>query len=169
MAHAFTWLLLLDHDCFCKLTQDLDPHLCPLGQSKLSRSLLTTEKHLVEKSVIERLEKLKAVLISYDLWMSRKMEEMFLLMAHYCTGLEKKTLTLGCRPPLLLMVFPYLSMLCRWWRVLHWRKIWWGLIVMVVEIFGSVGRHWSQNIAMNPFFAIQAPLHHGVPCTYIVR
>ena len=33
---------------------------------------------------------------------------------------------------------------------MYWRKIWWGLIVIVVEIFGSVGRHWSQNIAMNP-------------------
>ena len=56
MAHAFTSLPLVDHDCFRKLTQDLDPRLCPVGQSKLSRSLIPTKKHLVEKSVIERLE-----------------------------------------------------------------------------------------------------------------
>ena len=53
------------------MTQDLDPHLHPVGQSKLSRSLIPTEKQLTEKSVIERLAKLKAVVMSYDLWMIR--------------------------------------------------------------------------------------------------
>ena len=63
-----------------------DPPFCPVGISKLSRSLIPTKKQLVEKSVIERLEEVKAIVISYDLWMSRKTEEIFLLMAHYCTG-----------------------------------------------------------------------------------
>ena len=31
MAHAFTSLSLVDHDCLRKLTQDLDPRLCPVG------------------------------------------------------------------------------------------------------------------------------------------
>ena len=47
MAHAFTSLSLVDHDCFCKLTQYLDPRLCPVGKSKLLRSLIPTKKQLV--------------------------------------------------------------------------------------------------------------------------
>ena len=39
---------------------------------------------MVEKSVIEILAKVKAVVISYDLWMSRKTEEIFSLTEHYC-------------------------------------------------------------------------------------
>ena len=55
MEHVSTSLSLVDHDCFRKLTQDLDPRLFPAGRSKLSRSLIPTKKKLVEKSVIERL------------------------------------------------------------------------------------------------------------------
>ena len=62
MAHVFTPLLLVDHDCFRKLTQDLDPRLRPFRRSKLSRSLIPTKKKLVEKSVIERLAEVKAPL-----------------------------------------------------------------------------------------------------------
>ena len=44
----------------------------------------------MEKSVIESLEKLKSVVTSYGPWMSRKMEEIFLSAAHYCTCLDIK-------------------------------------------------------------------------------
>ena len=50
-----------------------------------------------------------------------------------------------------------------------WMKIFWGLIVMVVKIFGYVGSHWSQNTAMAPFFTTKAPIHHGATCKYIDR
>ena len=82
MEHLFKFLSLVDHDFFRKLTQDLDPRLRPVGRSKLSRSLIPTKKQLVEKSVIERLAKLKSVVISYDLWMSLKTEEFLSLTAH---------------------------------------------------------------------------------------
>ena len=39
--------------------------------------------------MIDRLAKGKAILISYDLWMSRKMEKSFSLTVHYCTGPDK--------------------------------------------------------------------------------
>ena len=55
MAHAFTSLSLVDHACFHKLTQDLDPRLCPVGRSKLSQILTPTEKQSMERSVIESL------------------------------------------------------------------------------------------------------------------
>ena len=90
MAHAFTSLSLVDNDCFRKLTQDLDRRLRPVGRSKLSRNLIPTKNQLVEKSFIGILEKVKAVVISYGLWMSRKTEDIFSLKAHYCTGQERK-------------------------------------------------------------------------------
>ena len=42
----------------------------------------------MERSIIERLAKSKAVVISYELLMSRKTEEIFSLTTHYCTGPE---------------------------------------------------------------------------------
>ena len=89
MAHTFTSLSLVDHDCFRKLTQDLGPRLHPVGRSKLSQSLKPTEKQLAEKSDIESMAKVKALVISYDLWMSRKTEEIFSLTEHYCIVPDK--------------------------------------------------------------------------------
>ena len=90
MAHSFTLMSLVDHDCFSKLTHDLDLRLHRVGRSKLPRSLIPTENQLVENSVIERLTKVNSGVISYDLCMSRKTEEIFLFTAHYFTGTERK-------------------------------------------------------------------------------
>ena len=95
MSHVFMLLFLGDHDCFHNLTQDLDPRLFPVWKSKLSRSLILTKNQLVEKYVIDRLAEVKAVVISYNLWMSRKTEEIFSLTAHYCTGWERKNTHIG--------------------------------------------------------------------------
>ena len=64
MVHTLTSLLLVDHYFFRKLTQDINPSLPPDGRSKLLRSLIPIEKQSVERSVVERLEKVKAVVIS---------------------------------------------------------------------------------------------------------
>ena len=95
MTHVFTSLSLVDHDCFRELAQDLDPSLFPVGISKLLRNLLPTKKQLVEKSVIKRLAEVKAVVISYDLWMSCKTEEILSLTAHYCTVRERENTHIG--------------------------------------------------------------------------
>ena len=47
------------------------------------------------ESVIERLSEVKALVISYDLWMSLKTEEIFSCMAHYCTSRERKNNHIG--------------------------------------------------------------------------
>ena len=57
MPHEFTSLSFVDHDFFRKMTKDLDPFICPVGRSKLSQSLIPTEKQLVENYFIDRLEK----------------------------------------------------------------------------------------------------------------
>ena len=90
MEHAFKSLLLVDHDCFRSLTQHLYSRLQPVGVSKVSCSLIPIEKQLVERSVVKRLEKVKAVVISYDLCMSCKVEKSFSLTTHYFTGPERK-------------------------------------------------------------------------------
>ena len=169
MVHAFTLLSLVDHYCLSKLNQNLNPWLHPIRWSKLLWSLIPTEKKSAERSIIERLEKVKAIVISYELLMSCKMEEIFLLMAHYCTGPERKKLILGCRTPLLLMVFPCIRLLWRGWINSDWRQILWRLLVMMVALLRFVGRQWSQNTPMNPLFTTEAPIHHGVSCTHIGR
>ena len=49
----------------------------------------------MDKYVIERLEKVKSLVIIYNLWMSRKMEDFFSLTAHYCTGPEREKTHIG--------------------------------------------------------------------------
>ena len=49
----------------------------------------------MERSVIDRLGKVKAVVISYNFWVCCKTEETFLLTAHYCTGPERKKTHIG--------------------------------------------------------------------------
>ena len=49
----------------------------------------------MEKYVIERLEKVKSVVIIYDLWMISKTEEIFSLTVHYCTGPDRKNTFVG--------------------------------------------------------------------------
>ena len=63
-------LSLVDHECFCKMTQDLEPQILPVGLSKMSYSLLPIETKMVERSVVEKLAKIKAIVISYKIWMN---------------------------------------------------------------------------------------------------
>ena len=130
----------MDHDCFRKLTQDLEPRLNPVRQSKLLRSLIPTEKKLAEKSIIERLAKVKAVVVSYDLWMSRKTEKIFMLTAHYCTGPQINN-THICMPSNTANDGDSLSLsVMEVVENFGLEIILWGLRVMVVAIFGFVGR-----------------------------
>ena len=71
---------------FCKVTQDIDPHFYPVWRSKMPCSLIPAEAQKVKRYVIERLAQSKAILISYELWMSCKKGYIFSLTAHYCTG-----------------------------------------------------------------------------------
>ena len=64
----------------------------------------------------------------------------FLIDVALLHSLGGKKLTLGCPPPLLLMVFPCLCLLCRWWIILAWRQRLWGLpppSLVIPTIFSS--------------------------------
>ena len=95
MAYEFTFLLLVDHECLRKLTQDIDPRLCSVGRSKLLQSLIPTETQLVERSMIGSLKKVNAVVIIYNLCISCKTEEILSLTAHYCTGPDRNNTHTG--------------------------------------------------------------------------
>ena len=66
-----------------------------MGRSKLSQSLVPTEKQSVGRSVIERLATLKGEVINYNLYMSLNTKGIFSLTAHYCTGPERKNTHIG--------------------------------------------------------------------------
>ena len=74
----------MDHDCFPKLTQDINPRLQPVGRSKMSRSIITTGNQLVERSVIERLEKLKVVADYYSLYFYQPLNNRPLQQLVFC-------------------------------------------------------------------------------------
>ena len=95
MAHAFTLLLLVDHEFLPKLTQDLNQRIFPVRRSKLSRSLITTENQSVERSVIERLPKVKDIVTIYDICMSHNTDKFFSLMTHYCNSPDRNNTHIG--------------------------------------------------------------------------
>ena len=118
MSHEFTSLLLVNHEFFRKLTQDLDPWLRSVGGSKLLRSLIPAENKSLGRSMIESLAQANAILISYNLWMSRKTEEFSSLRRDTAPVPIEIALTLGFCTPLLLMMFPCLSLLWRQRKIL---------------------------------------------------
>ena len=169
MAHAFMSLPLVDHDYSRKLTQDLDPWLHPIGRSKLSQSLIPTEKQSVERSVIERLAKVKSVVISYDLWMSRKTEEIFSLTAHSCTDPERKNTKIGmpCTTStdgvsLSLSTMEVVEKLSLEKKIEGITSGGGGNIPVCREALES--KYTNDSV-----FHHQSPIHHGVPCTCIGR
>ena len=124
----------------------------------------------MEKSVIERLTEVKAVVISYDLWMSRKTEENLSLTAHYCTGRERKNNHIGM-PSTTATDGVSLSL-----SVMEVVENF-GLEENIVGITSDCGGNlWVCREALeskynNESFPLptQSPIHHGVPCTYIDR
>ena len=169
MAHVFTLLSLVDHDFFRKLTQDIDPRLHPVGRSKMSRSLIPTEDQLVEKSVIKRLAKVKAVVISYDLWMSHKTEEVLSLKEHYCTGPKRKNNHIGMPSNTATDgVYLYSSVM----EVVEN----FGLEAKIVGITSDGGGNirvcreaLESKYTNDSVFFTQSHIHHGVSCAYIGR
>ena len=62
------------------------------------RNLIPTEVQLAERYVIGSLEQAKAIVISYNNWMSCKTEVFFSLTVHYCTGTNRNNTHIGMSP-----------------------------------------------------------------------
>ena len=124
----------------------------------------------MEKSVIERLSEVKAVVISYDLWMICNTEEIFSLTAHYFTVWERKSTHIEMPSTTgtggVSLSFSVMEVVENF-----------GLESKIVVINSDGGgNHWVCREALESkytndsvFFFTQAPIHYGVPCTYISR
>ena len=167
--YVFTLLLLVEHDCFRDLTQDHDTGLHPVGRSKMLWSLIPRENQLVEKYVIERLEKVKAAVISYNPWTSQKTEEILLLTEYYCTGPNIKNTHIGIPSTtstngvsLYFSVMEVVENFCLEANIVGITSDGGGNIRVCREALES--KYTNDSV-----FLTQAPIHHGVTCTYIGR
>ena len=77
MEKAYTPLSFLDFREFMKLISLLDLRIVPVSQSRLSRKLIPFKYEAVEYDVMNVLNNLPYVVLSFDLWMSIKNEETF--------------------------------------------------------------------------------------------
>ena len=88
MAKSFTPLYLVQTYYFQILVTNLDPSIRKLIQTLAKRKLIPEKSELLEIQVKYQINKCRAVLLTYNLWISQKNEEMFLITAHHCEGLE---------------------------------------------------------------------------------
>ena len=110
--------------------------------------------------MVERLEKIKAKVISYDFWMSCKTEENFSLMAHSCTVPDRNNSHIG-------MVYTTntddVSLSKSVMEVMDNFVLEESIVWIISDDDGNIQvyeRHWIQNTVMTPFFITQAHLHH---------
>ena len=136
----------------------------------MSHSLIPTENQLAEKSVIERLAKVKYVAISYDLRMSRNTEEIFSLTVKYCTGPERNNTHIGIPyttandgVSLSLYIMEVVENFGLGENILGITSDGGGNIRVCREVLDSK----YTNDSVTP--PTQDSIHHGLPCTYIGR
>ena len=94
-ALACTPLSLVEHEAFINLILKRDPRLNMISRTRLSRNLIPKKTAEIVKNVQDMLTHVPAVSLSYDLWMTRRAEEIFSLDGHYITGAAKTHTHLG--------------------------------------------------------------------------
>jgi len=94
-ASSYTPLSLVEEPSFRKIIADIDPRLNPISRSRLSRTLIPKIYQEIETDVKAQVDAIAASCLSYDLWMTRKNEEIFSLVSHHTTMDVKCHLHLG--------------------------------------------------------------------------
>ena len=89
MAKAYTPLALVDCREFRKLISSLDPRIVPVSRSRLSIKLIPLNYDAVESDVIKVLNNSPYAVLSFDMWISVKNEDIFSISAHHYTELKK--------------------------------------------------------------------------------
>ena len=84
-AKAYTPLSLVDFRVLL-----LDPCMVPVSRSSLSRKLIPLKYEAVKSDVINDLNNFTYVVLSFDLWISVKNEEIFSISAQHCAELKKR-------------------------------------------------------------------------------
>ena len=77
MAKAYTPLSLVGFHEFRELISSLDPRIVPVSRSRLSRKLIPLKYESIEYYVMKVLNNCPYVVLSLDLWMPVKNEEIF--------------------------------------------------------------------------------------------
>ena len=77
MAHAYTTILLVEGEAFCRMATHIDLSIRPITRSKLTRDLIPQKLKKIETYVSSLLGGVRCVVISYDLWMSEMTQEIF--------------------------------------------------------------------------------------------
>ena len=88
MTKLFTPLSLLQGDAFRIIVYELEPSIKQVSWSLLQRKLIPDKAESLELQVKDRIDKFEEIVLTYDLWMSQKNEEIFSMTAHHCEGLE---------------------------------------------------------------------------------
>ena len=94
-AQAYTPLSLVENESFRTLILNRDPRLHMVSRTRLSRTLIPSKAADTATNVLELLNRVPAVAISFDLWMTRKSEEIFSLDGHFIIGAIKSHAHLG--------------------------------------------------------------------------
>ena len=94
-AKAFTPLCLCENPAFLNMVHDLDCRIKPVSRSRLTRTLLPSMKERALNKVKENLQDAVSVSIQYDLWMTRKTEEIFSLNGTVMKDWNLKVIHLG--------------------------------------------------------------------------
>ena len=82
-------------DYFQTLLSYLDPSIKKVSCSFVKRKLIPYQAELLELRVKDHLKSFGAVVLTYDLWMSQKNEEIFSMTSHRCEVLEHGLLHIG--------------------------------------------------------------------------
>ncbi len=94
-ASAYTPLSLVENPSFRRLITSIEPRLNHISRTKLTRKIIPNTISKIKNNIRDRLSNVKSLSLSYDLWMTRKTEEIFSLNAHFIHEGKKHQLHLG--------------------------------------------------------------------------
>ena len=94
-AQAYTPISLVENESFRALILNRDPRLHMVSRTCLSRTLIPSKASDIVTNVLELLNRVSALAISFDLWMTQKSEEIFSLDGHFVIGAIKSHSRLG--------------------------------------------------------------------------
>ena len=74
----------MDYHEFRKLISPLDPLIVSVLRSHLSKNLIPLKYEAIKSDAMKNLGNFPYVVLSFDLWMSVKSEDVFSISSHHC-------------------------------------------------------------------------------------
>ena len=95
MAKAYTPLSLVDYREFRKLISLLDPCIVPVSRPRISRNVILFKYDAIGSNAMKGLNNCLYVVLSFDLWMSVKNEDIFQCLPIILRNYKNGTTTLA--------------------------------------------------------------------------